>query len=669
MVSLPDGRVIRQSDQELRAKLLADPNYDPNRPLVNQDTLNATDKEYADITAQQRQDAEVKRNYAAAAETPGLSPEDRKYFMDAERAKLGSTSLDKGITAPSLDAYRASVGATSHTMPQIANPDMRDFAKEQEMMSKLGITNITTDDQFNKMMRATYSTAELEAMGFTPGQAQAITGASGGVGDGQAGTMAAFNPDLLRQQGFSEEQIAALAQKGDAANAAQTRLNQTPEPTNAMMYTLQQALKAKSGVGNQALGKSNLFEQAGLTTEGVGGYGILAQNLSQRRREMGQTYDSYANIVGEVGGQMSDVYNTALDSYKATMETYDKAVEGINQINEAARDQQYLLEKMKTQHELDKDMEKFLSELEGGDSQPNDPYADGDNANVETINNVDPVVQDVFGVGSQGGQCGTWASTVSTASKVGNMWSEKRTKIDKTDNPTLGDKLLIPLGVSGGSNPYGHVAVVMGYDPETGDIQVLESNRYEDERVTAGTYNINDLRNKYGDDWGFASGDLKDSYKKKLRDGGALNDPGSVAGAAADQVASGTAIGSLAKSAGIDIKGGVEAGYNWMTGQGQSVTMSEDNRPFEDRYFDATNDPAIFDSKSTLSKRLKNMTDQQKEDLLKAETKGELDPKVRDEYIKKFGKVPSGETLKYLIAEGQAGLDKLSETLDEDEGW
>lgn len=129
-------------------------------------------------------------------------------------------------------------------------------------------------------------------------------------------------------------------------------------------------------------------------------------------------------------------------------------------------------------------------------------------------------VADIFGVGTSGGWCGVFASSISTASSVGDTWGEKAATIEYRDNPTSGDKLLIPAGVTDGMG-YGHVAVVLSYDPTTGDIQVVESNadgainksgNTEDGMITLGTYNINDLRTQYGDNFGFVSGELKEPY-------------------------------------------------------------------------------------------------------------------------------------------------------------
>lgn len=130
---------------------------------------------------------------------------------------------------------------------------------------------------------------------------------------------------------------------------------------------------------------------------------------------------------------------------------------------------------------------------------------------------------EVFKIGQAVGWCGEYASTLSTAGKVGDMWSEKRQRIEDK-NPTIGDKLLIPLG---GADGYGHVAVVLGYDPVTGDVQVAESNVDGRQNkgaglgvATFGNYNVFELNQKFGDDWGVSHGDLKPEYAQAFNPGG-----------------------------------------------------------------------------------------------------------------------------------------------------
>lgn len=130
----------------------------------------------------------------------------------------------------------------------------------------------------------------------------------------------------------------------------------------------------------------------------------------------------------------------------------------------------------------------------------------------------------IFGVGKIGGWCGNYASTISTAPKVGNSWAEKINKVDKRENPKAGDKLVLPIGVGDGSNPYGHIVSVLSYDPTTDIITGTQSNADGAKKtngdgrgtVTGFSAKLSDLQAQYGNDFGFISGELKPNIKKQL---------------------------------------------------------------------------------------------------------------------------------------------------------
>lgn len=146
-----------------------------------------------------------------------------------------------------------------------------------------------------------------------------------------------------------------------------------------------------------------------------------------------------------------------------------------------------------------------------------------------TTVNVDrgAIYNDVFPVGNVGGWCGVYASTVSTGPKVGNSWSEKKQRISHRTNPQQGNKLLIPMGVGTDGKGYGHVAVVLDFDPISGNITTLESNadgRQNTDRggnvkgvITIENRNINELNATYGTNWGFTTGELKEPYKSQIQ--------------------------------------------------------------------------------------------------------------------------------------------------------
>lgn len=135
----------------------------------------------------------------------------------------------------------------------------------------------------------------------------------------------------------------------------------------------------------------------------------------------------------------------------------------------------------------------------------------------------DDALASIFPVGQEVGWCGVYASTLSDAGPVGDYWSDKRKKITHNSNPTPGDKLLVPLGVKSDGSGYGHVAVVIDYDPNTGEVKVVESNKDGRQnrgegpgKVSIGTYNVNALQSQYGTDWGFMKGNFRPNVQKKL---------------------------------------------------------------------------------------------------------------------------------------------------------
>lgn len=97
--------------------------------------------------------------------------------------------------------------------------------------------------------------------------------------------------------------------------------------TSAPSYfsTLQRALKKKIGTQDLGIGRSDLFEQAGLK-----GYGSLSQSLSIRAAEIGHKYDNYNNFIKDMmqerridNQQLIDAANNALSNYQMIKDEWD----------------------------------------------------------------------------------------------------------------------------------------------------------------------------------------------------------------------------------------------------------------------------------------------------------------------------------------------------------
>lgn len=561
---------------------------------VNQLINPATGQPY---TAPQQAALQAQKDAITGAKTPQQLQAQREAATGAALKK--STTMNNYTSQQSADAQAQQAlntkygldpmaglkGQAVNLMPNQTTP--RDFEREIAMAKKLGISN-PTPEQEKQLFQATYSPDELKGLGLdtyvapsTPSAPSAPNGTPtvlpGGVPN--ANPASYLSPQQLQDMGLTDdvlnglvakgavtqEQVNKMKETGMQMDQAQALLNATPKPTNATLGVLEQALKMKSGVGNQAIGQSDLFKAAGLN-----GYAVLAQNLAQRSNEMNQNYQSYANLVGTTASAQADVWSKALEGYKAAQDSWNQQSENLQKAHDKITDWEHSLELMKKQDEMERSRLEFSAALshkydsenytskelsnghvvffdregnikkeydENGDLIGGDGYG-GDTSAYQypdaqpgqtiiniggqygTVNNKE--FDNLFGVGSYGGQCGTWASTISTAEKVGNTWTEKKSHIQVRgqdvlagEMPQAGYKLLLPLGISTDESP-GHVEVVTSYNPQTGDIYTVEANRGLDGVIHRGKENINDLIKKYGDNFGFVKGELKSKYSQGI---------------------------------------------------------------------------------------------------------------------------------------------------------
>jgi len=341
----------------------------------------------------------------------------------------------------------------------------------------------------------------------------------------------AYTPDELNKLGLDKDYQSLKSQ----TIGAREQLQLTPPPTNSGLRVLQDALNKKSNVTNQPLGESELYKKAGID----GGYNILRQSMNERAREMNFKYDSFKNTVVDTASGMVDTYNLALGNYTLLKDELDVQDQKMQTMLDEAADYERLMNQLAVQHQYDLEIKRLSTEFEDKYVTPEKSNIAANNGGIyiggeEIKNEYTQSLNSLFGIGEPKGWCGVWASTLSTARSVGNSWTEKKQRID-SQVPTVGSKLLIPLGVTDGKG-YGHVATVIGYNQSTGDIMVVESNR--DGRMnknvknlgiaTVGVYNLQNMQNKYGKNWGFASGELKPKYKEaekyamEILNGGAI---------------------------------------------------------------------------------------------------------------------------------------------------
>ena len=109
-------------------------------------------------------------------------------------------------------------------------------------------------------------------------------------------------------------------------------------------------------------------------------------------------------------------------------------------------------------------------------------------------------------------QCAEGSNRITDGPKLGSAYSDKFKYVTKKTNPQIGNQLVIPYG----PKDIGHVGTVISFNPIVNTIQTVEWNHNGDGKQTVETYNIDELNNKYRDQWGFTDSKLKSEYSKKL---------------------------------------------------------------------------------------------------------------------------------------------------------
>lgn len=159
-------------------------------------------------------------------------------------------------------------------------------------------------------------------------------------------------------------------------------------------------------------------------------------------------------------------------------------------------------------------LNQYIDAHVSGASQALTQVADG------TASQIPQGIQKIFGVGTNGGQCGVYAGTLSTAPNVGNTWNQKIATVQAhgsiQDNPQPGYKMVIPLGVNTDGKEPGHVETVISVDPKTGNMLMAQSNMDLKGTVSMTVQNLSDIKQKYGQNWGFIPGQLQPGIQTQL---------------------------------------------------------------------------------------------------------------------------------------------------------
>lgn len=250
--------------------------------------------------------------------------------------------------APNLPSTNLPAAPTA-TPGSIVSPN-NNAAKLNQTAKLVGSTPVT-DQESALHLLASLSPTELTSQGYNLDvlnkTAYPENNTTKNPNMGAAGNIAPYNPSLFGKQTnligndpANADQMKMAKATGNDANQAFANLNATMTPTNSALYVLENALKTKSDVDGNGIGKAQVGQSDVFNKLGISGYGALTQTLNQRANEMQGQYNNYANMVQQEAGAMSDTYNGLLKNYQNTMSAYSTQAAALNAINQHAQDLQ-----------------------------------------------------------------------------------------------------------------------------------------------------------------------------------------------------------------------------------------------------------------------------------------------------------------------------------------
>lgn len=383
-------------------------------------------------------------------------------------------------TTPSLGNNPAGYSATPTSDQMLVGRDMN---KEKAAATNMGLdANSIAGLKVSKLLESTYTQAELAKMPYY--------------------------------------QYIKNTEAGNANFSNMQNTGQIQAPTSTMMRPLEEALKTKMSVGKEKLGESDVFKAAGLDP-----YINLAQSLQQHSTDMQQKYASYANVMQNVAGGLSDSYKGALQQYKDHVEQYNKELDRITTIIDRQAAYQQQLDLISKQSDSAKALKEWENShpdlstqqkiLEGGYKLVNGKLTTpGSQEDLSNIFNLDQ--KSNYGFTEPGKlQCGEGYDAITTADSIGDSYGEKMNSVTKRTAPSVGNGLVIPLGkASDGKVANGHVETVIGIDGD--NVTTVAWNLDLKGGRSFQTRSISDMQSKYGDNWGFTDSQLDPKYASQI---------------------------------------------------------------------------------------------------------------------------------------------------------
>ncbi len=245
----------------------------------------------------------------------------------------------------------------------------RDLQKEREAIGSFGKKHGRMPD-LEKPSEAAEVYNEAYPGGLPKELEQTVDASqqAAGLDTGQVGA-----PDVNLPQVESEyADTSGINKTVDALSKVQQRKQKWSQP-NQFVDTLQQALREKTGMKEKPIGKSRIFEQAG-----VGGMGALQQSLSTRQQEMKINQTEFNNLVGEVAGMYQDQMRSLESQYESLNNIYEQQMDRLMQVERQARNFEQQKELLKMENAARKERIRLENGLEGGGGSGSGPTAESE---------------------------------------------------------------------------------------------------------------------------------------------------------------------------------------------------------------------------------------------------------------------------------------------------
>lgn len=138
--------------------------------------------------------------------------------------------------------------------------------------------------------------------------------------------------------------------------------------TESSINVLQEALRKKQGTKDMDIGKSKIFEKAG-----VSGFGALAESLNARSKEVKQNFSRFNNFVSGMFTKLNDFNEDvrqdaklALDRYKVIKDERDNLVDKLYKLEKDAMGHERQLKLLEKKSELNKEEIRFKEKFDSG---------------------------------------------------------------------------------------------------------------------------------------------------------------------------------------------------------------------------------------------------------------------------------------------------------------